>query len=380
MTRLRVILDAVLEPGADGVARYAEELTRALLASAPRGTDLSGYVAASPEADYELLERRLPGLAALDKSALARRELRRAWQHGFTRLPGTGMLHAMSALAPLTRHDRTRDASTQVVVTIHDAIAFTHPDLMAGRDAGWATTMARRAEKYADAVVVPSHAVAAQLGEHLDLGERVRVIGAAPGTRVVAPRGADARAAELELPDQYILAVVADAPHAGAEMLLRALALPGADVLPLVLVTDPVDGAPAVDVHAIADEAGVAARVHRLDGLDEHDLALVLDRASLVVVPSLAAGFGPTLIEAFAHGVPVVHTDAPALTEIAADAGVEVPLEPADDLAARLAESIGRVLGDDGLADRLRTLGRDRVSVFTWRDAAEKVWQLHADL
>jgi hypothetical protein len=38
------------------------------------------------------------------------------------------------------------------------------------------------------------------------------------------------------------------------------------------------------------------------------------------------------------------------------------------------------VLGDTKLAERLRIFGSDRAKAFTWRDTAERVWQLHADL
>jgi hypothetical protein len=38
------------------------------------------------------------------------------------------------------------------------------------------------------------------------------------------------------------------------------------------------------------------------------------------------------------------------------------------------------VTSDDELAIRLRLLGQDRTHAFSWRDSAEKVWQLHSDL
>lgn len=46
----------------------------------------------------------------------------------------------------------------------------------------------------------------------------------------------------------------------------------------------------------------------------------------------------------------------------------------------RLAAAITSVLDDAGLADRLKYSGLDRSHAYSWRNAAEKVWQLHADL
>ena len=89
-------------------------------------------------------------------------------------------------------------------------------------------------------------------------------------------------------------------------------------------------------------------------------------------------------MEAFKFGLPVIHSDDPALVEVAAGASlvVERPAEAEDDAAytERLAEAIGRVLTDEELRSRLRVLASDRARAFSWRDSAERVWQLHADL
>ena len=46
----------------------------------------------------------------------------------------------------------------------------------------------------------------------------------------------------------------------------------------------------------------------------------------------------------------------------------------------RLAAAISTVATDDARAERLSIAGSDRARAFTWRDSAERVWQLHADL
>ena len=156
MSTLRVILDQMLAPVPGGVSRSTEELTRALISTAPRGSRVAGFVPASTDEEYATIRERLPGLAELHKSALARRELAFAWQHGFTPIPGEGLLHATSLLAPLRRHDRVAKPDSQVVVTIHDAVPWTHPETLTPRGASWHRAMAKRAERYADAIVVPS--------------------------------------------------------------------------------------------------------------------------------------------------------------------------------------------------------------------------------
>ena len=377
MTTLRVILDEVTAAPTGGMARYAEELTRQLIATAPRGSSVGGIVSASPEPDYARLAERLPGLTELYKSPLARRELAAAWQHGFTRLPGSGMVHATSLLAPMSRHDRLTARKTQTAVTVHDAVAWTDPELLSPRQLAWNKAMTRRAERFADAVVVPTHAVADELASRFEFGDRLRVIGGAPSSRVRPVADASERRDRLGLSDNYLLAVSGLDPRKGLDALIAALA----DVpeVPLVVV-----GSEPGDAGRIADSATAAGipvdRVVALGPIDDDDLAAVLQGASLFVQPSRAEGFGLAMVEAFAFGLPVIHSDAPALVEVAAGAGVVVARDAPDGYPDRLAEAIRSVRDDPQLHDRLSVSASDRARAFSWRDAAEKVWQLHADL
>lgn len=361
MTTMRIIVDDVVSGGPGRLPRYAEDLTRAMLAATPRGADVAGFVAASTEDEYAYLHDRLPGLKILHKSALTRGQLAAAWHRGFTPLPGSGVVHAPSLFAPLRKHDRTTSPGDQTVVTIHDAIAWTHPELLSSRVAGWTRAMGARAERYADAVVVPSHAVADTLAEHLDLAGRLRVIGGAPSTALTMPEDASDRRARLGLPERYLVASIEGDARNGFAALANSTA--AFDGVPLVVLADL-----NVD-EAIGEGDGLTVLEH----LDAADAAAVLAGAAVFAQPSIAAGFGSTLLDAMSLGVPVVGTDLPAFVETAADAALLVAPED-------LAEAIRGILDDDVARDRLAVAGLDRVQAFSWRDAAEKVWQLHADL
>jgi glycosyltransferase involved in cell wall biosynthesis len=378
-TTLRVIVDQIVAPFPGGIGRYTEELTRELIRTAPTGCSVSGIVSSSPESDYERIEMLLPGLDGLFKSALARRELELAWQHGFTRLPGSGMVHATSLFAPLFKHDRVNAIGEQIAVTIHDVIPWTNPEALPARRLGWHKAMVKRAHKYADAVVVPTHAIASQLAEIFNFGDRVRVIGGAVSSKLALPVDPDVRAERLELPARYILSVGTLQGHKGIAPLIRAMARHELEDCTL-LIAGP-EGSEGLDVAGIVAEVGLAeGRVRTLGYLTDADLAVALDRASVFVFPSLAEGFGLPVIEAFSFGTPVVHSDDPAVLEVSAGAGIAVAREPAASYAERLAESIGSVLADAALAERMGFAGQDRARAFSWADSAEKVWQLHADL
>ena len=370
MTELRVILDELAANAHGGTSRYAGELTRALIATAPANTRVVGVVPASPEADYERILAKLPGLGSLEKNALARRELAAAWRRGLVLTGRSVMIHATGLLAPLISRDRVHRPGDQVVVTVHDAIAWTHPQLISPRHASWVRAMGRRAERSADAVVVPSHAVAFELSQHLTLGDRIRVVPGAPSSSLAPTDTTTERAATLGLPERYLFTVASTEPKKNLTALLEALPLMR-EPLPLVVV-----GADTDAVASLAPELP-AERVVALGSIDDELLGHVYLNAHAYVQPSIAGGDGLAVTEALAFGLPVVHTDVPSLEEVTAGSAIVVPLE-GDDFPHRLADALDALT--DTIAERLSIASGDRARAFSWRDSAEKVWQLHADL
>lgn len=377
-TTLRVIVDQVVAPVPGPIGRYAEALTRALIATAPRGCQVEGVVSSSLPSDYERLLDAFPGLSGLYKSSLARRELAAAWQFGLTTSPGGGMIHAPSLFAPLRRHDRTIPGE-QVVVTVHDLVAWTHPESLTAASVAWQRAMLKRARRHADAIVVPTHALAERLAAIADFGDRIRVIGTAPRPGLAVPPEPDERSARLGLPPEYLVVEGTLEPRKGVVDLLHALGRPGVPEIPLVVLGPQTWG--EQHVATVAEEAGVApSRVVAVEPGDAADLAIVVARATAMVAPSHDEGDGTALIEAFSLGVPVIHSDAAAYAEVAADAGIEVPIGVGGGYVDRLAAAVTAVVEQPEVAERLSIAGTDRAQAFSWRDSAERVWQLHADL
>jgi glycosyltransferase involved in cell wall biosynthesis len=242
--------------------------------------------------------------------------------------------------------------------------------------------MADRALRFADAVVVPTHAVAHEIDEHLHLGDRLRVIGAAVGSDLLLPPDAQHRATRLGLPENYILTVGNAEDHRGLAPLIDAVKHIGETGLPL-LIAGPSTPAEDVALTEMIARAGLDhTRVRPIGHLSPEDLAVALENATVFVYPALTEGFGLPMLEAFHFGVPVVHSDAPALVEVAAGAGITVAIgtNDASGYAHRLGQAIASVVGDTALRQKMSYAGYDRARVFSWRDAAQRVWELHADL
>lgn len=376
-TTLRMVVDQVVAPVPGPLGRYTEALTSALIATAPAGCDVEGIVSSSLPTDYDTLLATFPGLTGLYKSSLARRELAAAWQFGLTTSPGGGMIHAPGLFAPLRRHDRSAGLD-QTVVTVHDLLAWTHPESLTTATVGWHRGMMKRARRHADAVVVPTHALAERLPMVADFGDRVRVIGTAPRLGLQLRADSADRVRRLGLPADYLVTVGTLDPRNGVVDLLEALGRPGVPDIPVVVIGPETWG--ELHLAAVAEEAGVApSRVRAIEPGDPADLAAVLAGATAFVAPSHEEGSATSLIEAFSLGVPVIHSDTPAYVEVSGDAGMSIAVGTGG-YADRLAAAVTTVVEGIELAERMSVAGTDRARAFSWRDSAERVWQLHADL
>jgi glycosyltransferase involved in cell wall biosynthesis len=132
-----------------------------------------------------------------------------------------------------------------------------------------------------------------------------------------------------------------------------------------------------VDLVDIAQRKGLPPqRLRVLGRVPDDELAVVLHGASAFVMPSLAEGFGLPLLEAMAAGVPVVHSDVPALVEVAAGTGVLARRQ--DPLA--LAKALHNVFEDTARTAAKVARARQRAAGYTWERAAHTVWNIHLDL
>lgn len=351
-----------------GTGRYSAELATALARVAAPGDGVGGWCAWHRDVGAAAL----PGLGAPLRLALPRRPLAAAWQRGTGPTPtGVDVVHAPTLLVPPKR------PGVALVVTIHDAVPWTHPETLTPHGVRWHVEMGQRAARHADAVVVPTRAVAAALRAHLPIGDdRLHVVGegvAAAVGRLPGKLDADARARRLGLPaGGYLLTLATLEPRKGLDTALAALCEPGCPDLPLLHVGP--SGWGGLDLGQEAARLGVRpGRFRSLGRIDDTDLAIVLSRASLLLAPSRSEGFGLPVLEALSHGVPAVVSDVPALVEVGGDGVVVVPVDDPPALAAAAAE----VLGDPALRQRLSVAGRLRAGDFTWNEAARACWSLY---
>ncbi|ASU80823.1 glycosyltransferase family 1 protein [Actinopolyspora erythraea] len=362
MPELAVVAEQLLAPVPGGTGRYTRELLRSLVSTAPPGWELHTVV--SSEGDPSAAE--MAGVRGPHVLPLSRRALTLAWQHGRWPRVVADSVHAPTPLFPPVKR------GGGLVVTVHDTVPWTHPETLTARGAAWHRRAVLRAARRAGSLVVPTEAVAEDLRRRVRSSAHIEVVGEGASADVLRPVAEEAIARRLRLPPRYLLAVGTLEPRKGYEWLIRALAEPEAPEVPLLVVGAP--GWGGVSLPDLVARHGLPPdRVRHLGAVPDRELAVLLRRSAALVAPSMAEGFGLPVLEAMAAGVPVVHSDAPALVELADGAGITVPR--AD--AAALAVALRGVLADPGRSARMAEAGRARAERFGWRETARRVWRLH---
>jgi glycosyltransferase involved in cell wall biosynthesis len=354
-----------LVPGeTGGMEVAARELIPALLDSAPAGVRFTAFVnreaAAAKDGPWGEL------LPAVTVPVEARNRLQ--WVRGEqTLLPrlaaraGVDLVHSMASTAPAWGRFKR-------VVTVHDLIYARFPEAHAGvRDLGM-RLLVPLAVRRSDRVIVDSHSTRRDLIELLGAAaERIDVVALGLGAlRRHEPMAEHELRERLRLGGRrVVLSLSAKRPHKNLVALIGALARIPVERRPL-LVLPGYPTAHEAELRERARAAGVQEDVRFLGWLSGEEFEGLWEISELFVFPSLYEGFGLPVLEAMARGVPVACSNASSLPELAGDAALM--FDPHDEAA--IAVAIERLLVDRAEAGRLRGLGLERASRFTWERTA----------
>jgi len=110
--------------------------------------------------------------------------------------------------------------------------------------------------------------------------------------------------------------------------------------------------------------------------VSQDDLVMLYNVAEVFVYPSLYEGFGLPLLEAMACDCPVVASNRASVPEVCSDAALLI--DPYDPVA--MADAVFQALADAPLRKSMIEKGRKRVSVFSWRRAAEETQAIYDSL
>ncbi|MGY4643118.1 glycosyltransferase family 4 protein [Cellulomonas sp. URHB0016] len=356
--RVAMVVEQCWQPVPGGSGTYVARLTEALAAldTPVVGIRAAHRRGATPAAGIA------PTLRSTVVAPLPRRALYDAWNT--VRLPraehlvaGAEVVHATTWAVPPTRRP--------LVVTVHDVAFLRSPEHFSARGNKFFARSLQRTIDEAAVVVVPS---AATRDDCVDAGidaDRIAVVPHGVSVPVISSADVDAFRRRHGIDGPYVLWCGTLEPRKNVPAMVDAFVR--AELPPevrLVLAGPQGWGDVAVAAHP--------GRVRTVGRLSEHDLHCAYAGAAAFCFPSSWEGFGMPVLEAMAHGVPVVTSAKTSMAEFAAGAGVLVDPGDVDDIARGLRAALGPEARAWG------TAGRATASTYTWERAARETFDTFA--
>lgn len=356
--RVAINLEQLLQPVPGGIGRYSARLATLLPKFCP-DAEMLGVVARHPASVVERLARELGLAHPPTVMSLPRPLLYDAWNIlGRPALPiDVDVVHAPSLAVPPA-------GSAALVVTVHDAAPWVHPETYSRRGRWFHAKGLGAAARRADLIVTPSRAARDEVCAHSDIGpEKVRVVH--QGVDLVEVSGDDVAGVRQrhQLDGRpYVLWVGTQEPRKNLGLLVEAFSRVVATHDPphVLAVVGPM-GWLHRPVRDLPGGAELGDRLKVLGPVPDSDLYALYKGADVFGFPSLHEGFGLPALEAMAQGTAVLCSDSPALLEVTAGSALAVPADPAAWSAA-----LADLLGDADRRERMGLEGRARAAGLTW--------------
>ena len=340
---MRIALDATysVDPQPSGIAIYSRELLDGLAQMFPSGEFFH----------YYRLKQFKDALHPKFGNVHRRLLLPLA---GSSRAP---LFHALNQ-----RVDRR--LASRVLATFHDLFVMTGDYSSADFRARF-TKQAQRAARNCDFIITVSEFTANQVSGLLGFDRsRIRVV----------PHGVHESASGVSRErENIVLFVGALQKRKNVSRLVEAF-----ETLPtdwrLVLAGAPTGYQAGTILDRIRNSAG-RDRIQVTGYISAKDLEQWYARASIFAFPSLDEGFGIPVLEAMAHGVPVITSQRSGLPEAAGSAALLIDPERTDELRCALE----RLIHEPELRSRLAELGRARAKQYTWERAVRSTHSVYEE-
>lgn len=349
-----------------GVARYTEELARALLSidSSFKFTLYAG--ALRNRGFYHIRKRQKPwSLANWKISLLSPRLSSLVWNHislPFELVTGSqDLIHLSDWTHPNTR--------APALTTVHDLAFHHYPETV------HKTVLKTQIKRLARAVKQKSHFIADSESTKNDLmkiyhlnPKRIDVVYPGVGSHFVPTKSNEIKQvkSKYNLPSSYILTLATREPRKNLTRLIKAwqqLRKDDSSTPELVIVGRYGWGQDQQEVEGVVITGFVK----------DSDLPALYSGAEVFVYPSLYEGFGFPVLEAMACGTPIVTSKVSSLPEVAGSAGVLVnPLS-----TTSISSGIRSALNNKG---KLSKASLKQAGKFSWEKTAKGVLAVYRKL
>lgn len=289
------------------------------------------------------------------------------------------LLHTTS---PMSRIPTTYRGKT--VVTIYDLAVAKVPDVFPQLTRAKTKTMLNLAVNRADKLIAVSDSTKKDLCEIFKCPEgKVQVIYSGYDARLseksVTPRAEVLQRYDMEAGDKYMLFLGTIEPLKNITRLMEAFAdfkkrfTTNGKNFNYKLVLAGKRGWLAAEYKRLAKDLEIEKEVIFTGYVVGDDLAPLFAQADFFVMPSLYEGFGTTVLEAFATGVPAILSNVSSIPEIAGDAAKLVnPLNTKE-----ITDAMFEFSENEELKNSYREKGRVQVAKFNWEKTARETLELY---
>lgn len=342
---MRIALDATysVDPQPSGIAVYSRELLRGLAALYPQDEFLHCY---RPKQWRKRHNTKFPNVRS------------RLLQWPFP-MAGPVLFHALNQRVDWR-------PAPMIISTFHDLFVIS-AEYSTREFRARFTEQAKRAAANSDLIIAVSQFTADQVHNLLKVPtSRIRVV----------PHGVHQLSLDLSLSrEKIVLFVGALQVRKNIVRLLEAFEAVDCSDWKLILAGAP-GGYGGAEITKRIDRSWKRDRIEVTGYVQAKKLEELYARASIFAFPSLDEGFGLPVLEAMAHGVPVLTSHRPALAEIAADAAILV--DPFDTDA--LAENLRELMQNPDLREQLRNKGMTRVRQYHWARTVRETYAVYKEL
>ena len=283
------------------------------------------------------------------------------------RLPGAKIDVFSTLMAPIVK------PAPSLVIHFKTMHAYTAPQALRRSARLYRRLSYPRTAKVADAVIINSESLRREVRQYLDVDpHKLHLIPEAvdhelfrPGDRGKAFQHVNER---YGITQPFALFVSSLWRYKNCAGLLRAFAVAKRQLgdLQLAVVGPGRNVEYVAELHALADELGIAKDIVWVGGVPLEETVHFYRSADVFVYPSLNETFGLPILEAMACACPVVTSNISAMPETAG--GAALLANPAD--PESLADAIVRACGEQ--ESWLRAAGPTRAGEFSWATTAER--------
>lgn len=271
-------------------------------------------------------------------------------------------------------HYAPRLCPTKSVVAIHDLAYLTHPKEFKKKDRQQLTSWTKYSVRQAQKIIAVSQNTKNDLIKFYQLPEE-KIVVVYNGfdqnrfhTNLAKSTGQKIKE-KYRVEGDYLVYLGTLQPRKNLESLIKALPEIISQHPKIKLVVIGKKGWLYSTIFSLVENLGLQEKVIFTDFVPDEEVPFLIAGARVFILPSLYEGFGITVLEAMACGVPVVVSKASSLPEVVGEAGLYID-NPKN--YAQIAQQVNKILSGEKLAEELVKKGLVQTRKFSWEKCAQE--------